>query len=129
MDKDNLPLSESEWKIMEYIWDHAPVSGRQVIEQMQKETGWKRTTTLTLLHRMEEKGAVRSCSEQGIKQYEAVLQKDNAVIAESRNFLKRVYSGSLSLMVSSLTQKHALSQDEINQLYSILKEAKDDSLS
>ena len=34
----------------------------------------------------------------------------------------RVYQGSLSLMVSSLTKKQALPQEEIDALYALLQE-------
>ena len=40
---------------------------------------------------------------------------------ETKNFLERVYQGSLSLMVSTLTQKQTLSQEELDELYELLK--------
>ena len=39
---------------------------------------------------------------------------------ETENFLERVYRGSLSLMVSTLTKKQALSQKEIEELQEVL---------
>ena len=41
---------------------------------------------------------------------------------ETEDFLTRVYKGSLSLMVSSMTQKKALSKNEIQELYAMLKD-------
>lgn len=40
---------------------------------------------------------------------------------ETDNFLNRVYQGSLSLMVSTLTKKQALSQAELDELNGILQ--------
>ena len=40
---------------------------------------------------------------------------------ETEDFLSRVYQGSLSLMVSTMTQKQALSQEELDELYEILQ--------
>ena len=40
---------------------------------------------------------------------------------ETQSFLSSVYNGSLSLMVSALNKNQALSQEEQDQLYQILK--------
>ena len=40
---------------------------------------------------------------------------------ETEDFLGRVYHGSLCLMVSAMTQKQALSREELGQLYELLK--------
>lgn len=42
---------------------------------------------------------------------------------ETRSFLDRVYQGSVGLMVSAMASEKALSQEEIDALYAILKEA------
>lgn len=49
------------------------------------------------------------------------LWGEDAALGETQDFLDRVYQGSLSLMVSSLTQKQSLSQEELDELYELLK--------
>lgn len=39
---------------------------------------------------------------------------------ETQNFLGRVYKGSVSLMLSALTKKQALTQKEIDELCALL---------
>ena len=114
-------LTEAEWSIMEFLWEHDPASGRQITEFIEEERGWTRSTTLTLLSRLEAKGAVRSSRETGKKLFSPVLKQDDARLQETRNFLKRVYRGSLSMMISSLTEKQTLTQEEIDELYDLLK--------
>ncbi len=48
--------------------------------------------------------------------------REEAVLQETEDFLDRVYQGSLSLMVSALTKKQALPQEEIDALYAMLQE-------
>ena len=58
MEKSRLTLTEAEWQVMECLWQSAPASGREVCETMEKARGWSRSTTLTLIRRMEAKSAV-----------------------------------------------------------------------
>ena len=118
-------LTEAEWQIMEYLWEHGPATGRQATEYIEEQTGWNRSTTLTLLGRLEAKGAVSASKENGKKVFIPVLKHDAARLKEAESFLKRVYKGSLSMMVSSLTEKQALTQEEIDELYELLKGCQD----
>ena len=54
--------------------------------------------------------------------FRPLVGREEAVLQETEDFLGRVYHGSLSLMVSALTQKQALPQEEIDALYAILQE-------
>ena len=65
MQSEKKKLTEAEWRVMEYLWNRAPCTGREVTEQMEEKEGWNRSTTLTLLSRLEGKGAVTSCSPEG----------------------------------------------------------------
>lgn len=115
-------LTEAEWSVMECLWEHSPRTGREVTEELAAKEGWNRSTTLTLLSRLEAKGAVSSNSEGSKKTFSAVLRREDAAMRETEDFLSRVYKGSLSLMVSAMTQKKALSKNEIQELYAMLKE-------
>ena len=122
----NLTLTPTEWHLMECLWERSPRTGREAVEHMTKSVGWSRSTTLTMLRRMSDKGLIR-CSEQaGVKVYAPLLRREDAVQQETEDFLGRVYHGSLSLMMSAMTKKQRLSQAEIDELYGILEEAQRD---
>ena len=76
---NRIDLTQAEWQLMEKLWEHAPQTGRELTEAMAAQTGWNRSTTLTLLRRLMEKGAVR-CDAQGRKNvfYPAVRREDAA---------------------------------------------------
>lgn len=123
----NINLTPTEWHLMECLWEHSPRSGREAVEYMEKSVGWSRSTTLTMLRRMTEKGYIRCCDEATMKYYSPLLNREDAVLCETRGFLDRVYKGSVSTMVSALTDRHALSKSEIDELYAILKAAEEAS--
>ncbi len=117
-------LTDMEWNVMELLWEKGKVTGREAAEHMEAELGWNRSTTLTHLRRMEAKGAVGSSMMDGLKTFVPLVKREDAVLQETTDFLGRIYKGSLSLMVSQLTQKQALPQKEIDELYAILDQMK-----
>ena len=122
MRSDLKKLTEAEWSVMECLWEHSPATGREITEKLEQKEGWNRSTTLTLLSRMEGKGAVTTGNEGGKKTFSPTVQREEAASRETEDFLSRVYKGSVSLMLSAMTQKKALSQNEIDELYAMLKE-------
>lgn len=122
MTSKRINLTEAEWNVMECLWEHSPRTGRELTQQFEKAAGWNRSTTLTLLSRLEAKGAVTTGSNGGKKLFSAALHREDAALQETEDFLSRVYHGSLSLMVSSFTKKKNLSKQEITELYAMLKE-------
>ena len=123
MNGNGISLTEAEWQVMEQLWRLEAATGREVTERMEKEIGWSRSTTLTMLRRLEAKGAVTSDSVGGVKRFSPALRREDAALRETEDLLSRVYHGSVSLLVSSLTKKQALSRAEVEGLYAILKEA------
>jgi BlaI family penicillinase repressor len=123
--KQEINLTSAEWSVMECLWELSPRTGREVTEWLRERTGWSRSTTLTLLRRLEAKGAVESDTKSGMKSFRPLIRREDAALQETEDFLDRVYKGSLSLMVSSLTRKQSLSKQEIDELYAILREAEE----
>jgi BlaI family penicillinase repressor len=122
MPQQNISITNTEWNLMECLWEASPRTGREATDYMQKQVGWTRSTTLTMLRRMTEKGLIRCEDKDGMKVYSPLVKREDAALQETEDFLGRVYKGSLSLMVSSLTKKQSLPQQEIDELYSILRE-------
>ena len=122
MENRKINLTEAEWNVMECLWERSPQTGREVTLQLEEKAGWNRSTTLTLLSRLEAKGAVSSGREGSKKTFRAALRREDAVMHETEDFLSRMYKGSLSLLVSSMTKKKPLSRKEVDELYAMLKE-------
>ncbi len=115
-------LSNGEWTLMNALWELQPATVTQLVRTLQAETGWTKHTVMTMLARLEQKGAV-SC-EQGerARLYSAVLERDRAAARETNSFLSKVYGGSLGLMVNEMLRAHSLSEEEVDELRAILNE-------
>ncbi len=125
MTEENISLTGAEWNLMECLWDVSPRTGREAAEYLREHVGWSRSTTLTMLRRMTDKGLIRCQEEDGVKVYYPQLRREVAVIKETYDFLNRVYQGSVSMLVSAVTKKQALTKEEIDELYDILRQAEE----
>lgn len=123
-----IKLSESEWKVMSLLWDEAPRTIMQITNFFKESTGWTKHTVMTFLRRMEEKGAVHFEEGERAKLYYPDIEKTDAVIQETEEFLDKVFGGRMGLMLNTMVEKKALSKEEIEELYEILKKAEEETL-
>ena len=117
-------LSDGEWKIMNRLWESGGSTITELTAALQEETGWDKHIIITMLNRMEKKEAIAYRKEGRAKVFFPVVPRDKVSMQETRGFLQKVYRGSLGMMVNAMVEDHALSRDEIQELYDILEQAK-----
>lgn len=117
-------LSPSEWKVMEALWQARPRTITQLTAALAPTTGWSKHTVISFLNRMEQKGAVVYQEEGRARAYFPTYPREEATLAETERFLDRVFGGSLGLLVHSMVERKALSEEEISALTKLLQEAK-----
>ena len=122
-----IKLTASEWSVLDSLWQESPQTVMQLVSRLGERVGWAKSTTITTLRRMEEKGLVH-CEIVGKgKSYTPAVEQEQAVISETRSFLDRVYQGSVGLMMSAMARRQELSREEIAQLREILEKAEEGS--
>ena len=67
-------LSDSEWKLMNRLWEQSPRTIMDLTASLKEDTGWSKTTVLTMLARLEAKGAVQ-LTEADIAELSAILER------------------------------------------------------
>ena len=90
---------------------------------LREETGWSKNTVITMLGRLEAKGAVRHEEGQRAKLYYPVTDREDAARTETESFLDKVYGGSLGLMMSAMVDSRRLTPEDIAELSAILEKA------
>lgn len=118
-----IDLSNSEWKLMRRLWDRAPSTITELTAALREETGWSKNTVITMLSRLEAKGAVRHEEGGRAKRYFPAVDREDAAAAETESFLSRVYGGSLGLMMSAMVESRQLTEADIAELSAILERA------
>ena len=118
-----ITLSDGEWKLMNRLWDDAPRTITELVAALREETGWSKNTVITMLCRLEAKGAVRHEEGQRAKLYYPVTDREDAARTETESFLDKVYGGSLGLMMSAMVDSRRLTPEDIAELSAILEKA------
>ena len=122
---DDINLTNSEWYVLDCLWERPSMTVMELVSALGDRPGWAKSTTITTLRRMEDKGLVLCTVEGRTKHYAPAVQRDQAARRETRSFLDKVYRGSVGLMVSALAEDRALSKAEIDELYEILRKAEE----
>lgn len=126
MQEKNITLSAGEWQVMEKLWEHSPQTVMELVHALVPDTGWSKSTIVTMVGRLESKGAI--CYQAGGKArlYSPAVTRRQAALRETESLLKRIYRGSVGMLVNTLADGRGLSQADIDQLSAILEKAKED---
>ena len=119
----NVNLSDGEWKIMNVLWERGNATITELTAALQEETGWDKHIIITMLNRMEKKGAVSYQTNGRAKQFYPILLRNEVSIREAKGFLNKVYRGSIGMMVNAMVEDKALTRQDIEELYEILEQA------
>ena len=108
----SITLSAGEWRIMERLWERSPRTLTELVRELGPETGWSKSTIVTMVGRLEGKGA-RTYTEGGrARQYAPAVPR------------RRVYRGSVGMMVNTLADGRGLTDEDIEELSAVLEKAR-----
>ena len=123
MQTKNLSISESEWKIMKVLWERPELTLKEIgLETaVLNDTAWSYTTIRTLVTRLLEKGAIAADKTAGNFKYSPAVSENECKFKEMNRFLSRVFDGSVSMLVSTLTKDSNLTEEEQKELMNIIE--------
>ncbi|MEP9409379.1 penicillinase repressor BlaI [Peribacillus frigoritolerans] len=120
MEKNIPSISESEWEIMNVLWDKAPQTANDIILSLQESTDWKPKTIRTLLDRLVQKDVVGVNKDQRVYTFYPLYSQEECQRAETESFINRIYGGTMKSMLVQFIHEDTLSDDDINELRTIL---------
>lgn len=121
-----LSLSAGEWQIMECLWENSPRTLMEMVRELSPSTGWHKSTIVTMVGRLEAKGAVGYIEGGRARLYSPSISRDQAALQETESLLHRVYRGSVGMMVNTLADGRGLSREDIADLTAILERAREE---
>lgn len=110
-------LPNSELELMMILWKaQKPMTRPEIEEQLPRDRKLSKTTVLSFLSRLEEKGFVRVEKEGRSNCYIPLIAEKDYLEQESSNILKRLYHNSVKKFVASLYDGEELSKEQIDEL-------------
>lgn len=110
----NQKLFDSELKVMELIWEHEPISAKDLSVLAGKNFAWNKNTTYTVIKKIESKGYIRR-DEPGFI-CTSLISKEEICKSATQGLIDKLFGGSKKALFSSLIEDETLTQDEINAL-------------
>ncbi|MCI9391263.1 MAG: BlaI/MecI/CopY family transcriptional regulator [Oscillospiraceae bacterium] len=119
-----LSLSAAEWQIMECLWEHSPRTLMEIVRALTPATGWSKSTIVTMVTRLEAKGALRHTEGARARLYSPTVLREQAALQETESLLRRVYRGSVGLLVNTMADGRGLTEEDLQALSAILERAR-----
>ena len=114
----NIRLFESELKVMEVLWREGDVTAKRVVEALEKQVGWNKNTTYTVIKKLEAKGFIRR-EDPGFICTPLISQNQMQKV-EATSLVKKVFGGSRKALFSALLEDEPLSAEEIDELRKLI---------
>jgi predicted transcriptional regulator len=116
------PISKAELKLLSYINDHHPITVREVADHFAESDSYARTTVLTLMERLRNKGHLVREQIDGLQRYAPAVPKESMQQSLVRDFVSRALGGSVSPFVAFLTREAQVSDAELEDLKRLVTE-------
>jgi len=96
----NPRLYEKEFQFCLILWEHEPVSLRELTCLCKDKLGWERSTTYTMIQRLINKGIIQRNG----RIVTAVLKKEQVQDDRTEDLIQKTFSGRLSDLFLSLSR-------------------------
>ena len=107
-------LFDGEYKLMELIWQYAPVGSTRLVQLANEKLDWKKSTTYTVLRKLAEKGALKNenATVTPLITREEVLREEGEALVEK--------SGGLPMFLTAFLGGRPLTPKEREQLQALI---------
>lgn len=116
---NDIQITDAELEIMKILWNE-PAGMTTGDVRSKLSNGWERTTVLTLLSRLTEKGAVSAEKENRSYLYKSLITKEEYGLSRTRSILDSLYNGSIKGMMAALCSNGDLTAEELRDLHEML---------
>jgi len=114
-------IFESEYRFCEILWEHEPISSRELVRLCNEKLEWKKSTTYTVIKRLSERGILKS--ENAI--VTSLVSKEEVQSAESTEVVEKNFSGSLPRFIAAFTRGKKLTEKDIEEIQQIIDSYKE----
>lgn len=113
-----LKLYDSELKIMEVLWENGDLMAGALAKILNRQIGWNRNTTYTVIKKLIEKGAIERSEPNFTCQ--ALITKEEVQVQETKELIGKLFAGSNEAFLSAFISKETLSEAEIQRLKNLI---------
>ncbi len=114
--RKQLAITERQFEVFTLLWEHGPMTVRELLDLLDRDHPLPYTTVLGLLQNMEREKLVTHEVENQTHRYRALLSREQATGTLLSDFVARFFRGSAERLVLGLVDADQLSVDELRQI-------------
>jgi predicted transcriptional regulator len=115
-------IGREEMQVLRYVAGRHPVSVREVADHMAAASGKARTTVLTVMERLREKGYLVRRRKGGVYLYSPKRSQAEVLRNLVADFVREALGGSVSPFVAYLAEEAELDDDQVRELSRLVAE-------
>ncbi len=116
-------ISDAELEILETLWAAGEaLNANEIRARLNEKKDWERTTVLTLIRRLLDKGVITQ-EKRGVYYYLPLVARSDYVKAETRSFLNKFFKGNAKNLAASLIESEGLSREDVEELRSYFEDS------
>ena len=112
----DLELGAVQERFADIVWAHEPVASGDLVTICEKELGWKKPTTYTVLRKLCEKGLLQNVD----GTVTSLIPRDEFYSAKSEQVVKESYNGSLPAFIAAFVSRQNLSEKEADEIQKMI---------
>ncbi len=116
-------LTDAELRLMNIIWDQAPISVQGVVDALPPDLDLAYSTVLTTMRILEDKGFLSHTKEGRAFVYHPVVAREDASRSALKYVLDRFFGSKPELLVQNILGDEDLSKKELAKLKKLIAEA------
>jgi predicted transcriptional regulator len=105
-------IFDSEYRLAKIIWEHAPMTTRELVAQAETRLNWKRTTAYTVLKKLCERGIFRMEN----KTVTVLIPQEQVQVSQGEALINRAFGGSLPGFIAAFAKEKRLSEKDIDEI-------------
>jgi predicted transcriptional regulator len=113
---EEMRLGMVEAHFADIVWQHAPLSTKELVALCERELNWKRTTTYTVLKKLCERGIF--ATENSV--VSALVSREDFYAIQSEKFVEDTYAGSLPAFIAAFASRRRPSEQELDEIRRML---------
>lgn len=107
---------ESEYKFCLILWENEPIKSTDLVKLCEKQLGWKKATTYTVIKRLGERGVLKN--EEAV--VTSLVSKEEIQQAQIGELLSKTFEGSMPAFIAAFAKHQKLSDEEIRKLQDMI---------
>jgi predicted transcriptional regulator len=116
------PLGPVQLEVLQYVAEHHPIRVSEVAEHFAHTGGKARTTILTVMEKLREKGYLTRKKRGGTYHYSPRHATSDVMAGVVRRFVEESLGGSISPFIAYLAETRGLSKAEVAKLKRLVRE-------